>query len=72
MSDQRTAGDFNQRQMWNPRGFLYLVGTLNAGGYAVFRFNQADPGHAVVASQPLPDEAAAVAEADRLRREALN
>lgn len=72
MADQVTAGDFNQRQMWNPRGFLYLVGTLDAGGYAVFRFSQDDPGHAVVASEPHADEAAAVAEADRLRREALN
>lgn len=70
MSDA-AVGAWNERQTFNDRGQMFLICTLNAGGYAVCRFEKADPGHAVVAIDPVQTIAEAVECAKRLTRSAM-
>lgn len=60
------AGEFNNRQDFGPDGFLYLVMTLDAGGWAVAKMHKEDVSTAIVASEAVYDEAIAVAVAERL------
>jgi hypothetical protein len=66
------SGAFNKRQTFDDRGVLFVVMQCTAGGWAVVRMVEAELPNAVVAAAPVDDEGAAVATAERLRKEALN
>lgn len=66
-----TAGDFNARQKFDDRGLLWQIMELTKGGYAVIRFDRADPDHAIVASAEVSSVAEATELAEKLRKAAL-
>lgn len=63
--------EWNGRQKFDARGLLLQVTQLTAGGYAVVRFDRADPDHVIVASAPVRTLAEAEELAERLRKSAL-
>lgn len=67
-----TLAEWNERQRFDHQGIMYQVATLSAGGYAVLRLDRSTLPRAMVAADPVPTAAEAVAQAEQLQHAALH
>ncbi len=67
-----TVGEWNHRQVFDERGILFMIVTLNCGHFCVVRMVEADlPNATVVSDGHFDSEVDVIAEAERLRKAAL-
>lgn len=65
------VGDWNQRQTFDERGVLFMIGEATGGGFMVLRMVEAELPNAIIAAVDLATEVEAVAAAERLRKATL-
>ena len=64
-------GEWNAAQKFNSAGVLFQICQVDSGHFCILKMVEAMLPEAIVASGPFSAEAAAIAEAERLRKAAL-